>query len=77
MKKQRSSAISPFLNRLRYCYCVVLCFMVTNLGQEFAVIEKESAQDFGDGENILAVRNSVKNRFLDVVAKLDHFLVVA
>jgi len=50
---------------------------LAELAQQFAVIEKESAQDFGDGEDILAVRNRVKNRFLEVVAELDHLLGMA
>ena len=50
---------------------------LAELAQQFAVIEKEFAQDFRDGANILPVRNRVKNRFLEVVAKLDHVLVMA
>lgn len=53
-------------------YCAL-----AELAQQFAVIEKESAQDSGDGEDILAVGNGIENRFLEVMAELDHFLVVA
>jgi len=50
---------------------------LTELGQQFAVVEKKSAQDFGDREDILTVGNRIDNRFLEVVAELDHFLVMA
>ena len=50
---------------------------LAELAQQSTVIEKESAQDYGDGEDILAVRNRVKNRFLEVVPELDHFFVMA
>lgn len=38
---------------------------LAELAQKFAVIEKESSQDFGDGEDILPVGYRIKNRFLD------------
>ena len=50
---------------------------LAELAQQFTVVEKEFAQDFGEKEDILAVRNRVKNSFLEVMAELNHFLVVA
>jgi hypothetical protein len=45
--------------------------------QQFTVVEKELAQDFGDGKNVLAVGHGIENRLLKVVTKLDHLLVMA
>jgi hypothetical protein len=53
------------------------CGALAELAQQFAVIEKESAQDFGDGENIFTVGNRIENRLLEVMADLNYFLVVA
>ena len=50
---------------------------LAELARQRTVIGKESAQDFGDGENIVTVGNRVKNRFLEVMTKLDHFLIMA
>jgi hypothetical protein len=43
----------------------------------FLTINKESAQNVGDGEDIVTVSNWVKNRFLEVVAELGHLLGMA
>lgn len=50
---------------------------LAELAQQFAVIEKESAQAFGDGEDILTVGNRIENRFLEVMTELNYLLVVA
>jgi hypothetical protein len=50
---------------------------LAELAQKFAVIEKESSQDFGDGEDILPVGYRIKNRFLEMVAELDQLLGMA
>ncbi len=53
------------------------CSTLAELAQQFPVVEKESAQDFGNGKNVLTMGDWIKNRFLEVVSELDHFLVVA
>jgi hypothetical protein len=43
----------------------------------FLTINKESAQNVGDGEDIVTMNNRVRNRFLEAVAELGHLLVMA
>jgi hypothetical protein len=43
----------------------------------FLTINKESAQNVGDGEGIVTVSNRVKNRFPEMVAELGHLLGMA
>jgi hypothetical protein len=42
------------------------------LAQQFAVVEKEFAQNFGNGEDILAVGYGIENRFLEMMAELER-----
>ncbi len=53
------------------------CSTLAELAQQFPVVEKESAQDFGNGKNVLTMGNWIKNRFLEVMAELDHLLGMA
>jgi len=61
------------LEKFRQTFCSTL----VELAQQVSIVEKESAQDFGNGKNVLTMSHWIKNRFLEVVAELDHLLVVA
>jgi hypothetical protein len=50
---------------------------MAELSQQLAVKEKESAQDFEDGEDMLTVGNRIECCFLEMMAELNLLLGMA
>jgi len=50
------------------------CCAFGKLAKQFTVIKKISANDLGNAENILSVRDRIQYVFLKMGCELDHFL---
>ncbi len=57
--------------------CQTLCRTLTEFAQQFSIIEEELSQDLRNGKNVLTKGDWIKNRFLEVMAELDHLLGMA
>lgn len=49
---------------------------LTELAQQFTIIQKEPSQYLGNGKNILPMRYGIKNRLFEMMAKLNYFFVM-
>ncbi len=49
---------------------------LAGLAQQLTVTKKRTCAGFWGWQNVLTVRNREENRFLEVVAELNHFLVM-